>query len=447
MTQADISAAGHHGEAAWPSPLYGWYVVGVLLLASTLSFIDRMILSLMIGPIRNEFGISDTQVSLLIGFAFVIFYSFMGLPLGRIADRGNRRNLIAGGIGVWSLMTAACGMATGFWTLFLARIGVGVGEAALGPSAFSILSDYFPKEKLGRVIAVYSIGIPLGAGIALVAGAYVIQAVSGLPPVDLPILGRVAPWQLTFFAVGLPGLLVALLMFTVREPVRRDLAPDAHAAPFTDVFRFIVRHPRTFTAHFGGLALLSFVMYGQLTWVPSFLERTYGMPITDAGYFYGAIHAVCGAGGLIAGGILVDRMFARGQSDAHLRVVRLCMLLMLPFFVAAPLMPTAELAILLLIPGTFLSAIQGGSASVALRLITPNHLRGQMIALYGFIVTLVGLGLGPTMIAAVTEYGFGHSSQLRYAMSLVPAILLPISMVLISWGLPHFRRSVALAGL
>jgi MFS family permease len=153
--------------------------------------------------------------------------------------------------------------------------------------------------------------------------------------------------------------------------------------------------------------------------------------------------ALCGAGGLIAGGLLVDRMFARGQSDAHLRVVRLCMVLMLPFFVAAPLMPTSQLAILLLIPGTFLSAIQGGSASVALRLITPNHLRGQMIALYGFIVTLVGLGLGPTVIAAVTDYGFGQAADLRYAMALVPAVLLPGAILVLTWGLPHFRHSVA----
>jgi len=232
----------------------------------------------------------------------------------------------------------------------------------------------------------------------------------------------------------------------VREPVRRDVVADAHETPMSEVFRFIARHPRTFFAHFGALTLLSFVMYGQLTWAPSFLERSYGMPIAQAGYYYGAIMALCGAGGLIAGGLLVDRMFARGKTDAHLRVIRVCMITMLPFFVAAPLMPSAELAILLLIPGTFLSATQGGSASVALRLITPNHLRGQMIALYGFVVTLGGLGLGPTVIAMVTEYGFGGPSNLRYAMSLVPAILLPAAILTLTWGLPHFRRSVHIVG-
>ncbi len=446
MTTTHPAIGARPGEAPWPSQAYGWYVVAVLLLASTLSFIDRMILSLLIGPIRADFGISDTQVSLLAGFAFVIFYSFMGLPLGRIADHGHRRNLIAIGIAVWSVMTAACGLATGFWMLFAARIGVGVGEAALGPAAFSILSDYFPKEKLGRVIAIYAIGIPLGSGIALVAGAYVVELVSGMPPVDLPLIGTIAPWQLTFIIVGLPGLLVALLMFTVREPVRRDVAADAQKAPVSEVFRFIAAHPRTFLAHFGALTLLSFVMYGQLTWAPSFLERSYGMPIAQAGYYYGAIMALCGAGGLVAGGLFVDRMYAKGKTDAHLRVIRLCMISMLPFFVAAPLMPTAELALLLLIPGTFLSATQGGSASVALRLITPNHLRGQMIALYGFVVTLGGLGLGPTVIAMVSEYGFGGPQNLRYAMSLVPAILLPAGILVLTWGLPHFRRSVHLAG-
>jgi MFS family permease len=216
-------------RGASPSPAYAWFVVGVLLLAYTLSFIDRMILSLLVGPIRADLGISDTQMSLLMGFAFAIFYSLLGVPLGWLADRGNRKALIVGGVAAWSLMTAVCGLARGYGGLFLARIGVGVGEATLSPAAYSMLGDYFPRERLGRAMAVYSIGVPLGSGVALVAGAFVVRFVTEGAPVPLPLLGALEPWRLAFLIVGLPGLLVAaLIALAIREPARRG--PGAAAA-------------------------------------------------------------------------------------------------------------------------------------------------------------------------------------------------------------------------
>lgn len=175
-----------------PSGAYAWYVVAVLLLAYTLSFIDRMILSLLVGPIRADLGISDTQMSLLMGFAFAIFYSVLGIPLGWLADRGSRRGLMVAGVAAWSVMTAICGLTRSYVGLFLARIGVGVGEATLSPAAYSLLGDYFPREKLGRAMAVYSIGVPLGSGIALVAGALVVRFVTEGPPMVLPCW---APWS------------------------------------------------------------------------------------------------------------------------------------------------------------------------------------------------------------------------------------------------------------
>ena len=208
-------------EQPWPKPAYAWWVVAVLLLAYTVSFVDRTILSLLIPSIRQALNISDTQVSLLVGFSFAIFYTLLGLPLGLAADRGNRRRLIVAGISIWSVFTAACGLASTFATLFLARIGVGVGEASLSPSAYSLLGDYFPKEKLGRAMAVYSIGVPLGSGVALILSGLVIKAIEAWPAPTLPGFGVLEPWRLTFLFVGLPGLLVALLMLTVKEPVRR----------------------------------------------------------------------------------------------------------------------------------------------------------------------------------------------------------------------------------
>ncbi|MGH9937465.1 MAG: MFS transporter, partial [Blastocatellia bacterium] len=202
---------------------YAWYVVFVLMVCLTLSFIDRQILSLLVGPIKRDLGISDTRIGLLQGLAFALFYTLMGLPVGWLVDRYSRRTIIAAGVFFWSLMTALCAVAGNFWSLFAARLGVGVGEATLGPAAMSLTSDYFPKEKLGGALSVYAMGIFIGSGLALIVGGTVVSAVAGMPAVTLPIIGEIASWRLTFLIVGAPGLLVGLLVYTVREPLRRDL--------------------------------------------------------------------------------------------------------------------------------------------------------------------------------------------------------------------------------
>ena len=211
-------------QPAWANPLYAWFVVLVLTIAYTCSFIDRQILTLLIEPIRRDLHITDTQVSLLGGLAFSILYTTLGIPIARLADQTHRRNLMAAGLAFWSIMTATCGLARSFWGLFAARIGVGVGEAALSPAAFSLLADYFPPQRLARAISVYSMGLYFGAGLALMIGGSVVKAVSSAPVHELPIIGEVFPWQMTFFAVGLLGLPALLLMFTIREPVRRGVA-------------------------------------------------------------------------------------------------------------------------------------------------------------------------------------------------------------------------------
>jgi MFS family permease len=222
------NTAEHKGASAadspWPKPLYSWYVVGVLMLAYTNSFIDRQILSLLIEPIRRDLQITDTQVSLLAGLAFTIFYTLMGVPIARLADQKNRRTIIAIGIASWSVMTASCGLARNFWHMFLARVGVGVGEATLSPAAMSMISDYFPVGKLARAISIYSMGVYFGAGLALIIGGMVVKLVIEAGNVVLPVVGEVFPWQMTFFFVGLLGIPIFLLMLTIREPVRRGIA-------------------------------------------------------------------------------------------------------------------------------------------------------------------------------------------------------------------------------
>jgi MFS family permease len=426
-----------------PSPAYAWYVVAVLLLAYTLSFIDRMILSLLVGPIRADLGISDTQMSLLMGLAFAIFYSALGIPLGWFADRHARRGLIVAGITAWSLMTAGCAFARGYVGLFLARVGVGVGEATLSPGAYSMLGDYFGREKLGRAMAVYSIGVPLGSGIALMAGSVVVKLVTEAPPVALPVIGALAPWRLTFLCIGLPGLLVALLVaLTVREPARLGDAGDARRGDFT---RFLRAHPAAIACHFGGMSLVALVMYGAMAWIPQFLHRTYGMPVPQAGLWFGVATAVCGAGGLMLGGWMADRLYRRGFKDAHLRVIRLNAILLLPLFLGMALAPTASLALALMIAGMLIGTIHGGVAGAALQLITPNRLRARMVALYFLVANLIGLGLGPTAIALVTQVGFGRDDALRYGLAIVTGVALPISALILTAGLRPFARAVEAA--
>jgi MFS family permease len=235
-------------------------------------------------------------------------------------------------------------------------------------------------------------------------------------------------------------------MFTLREPLRRGRALAAPGAkPFGEALRFLVRNRAALAAHFAGLSLLVFVIYGSQLWIPEFFARTHQLSRGDAGLTYGVILAACGAGGLVAGGFLADRFVARGRADGHLRAIIISILLMLPFAVMAPLMPNAQLAFALLIPGTFFSAMHGGVAGAALQLVAPNEMRGQIIALYFFVANLIGLGLGPTAVAALTDYVFADPAKLRYSLALVAAIALPVSVLILIFGLKPFRRSVEAA--
>ncbi len=438
-----LSDGVHHSGS--PSPAYAWYIVALLLVAYTLSFIDRMILSLLVGPIRADLGISDIQMSLLMGFAFAIFYSALGIPLGWLADRRGRSGIIVAGVAAWSVMTASCALARGYSGLFLARIGVGVGEATLSPAAYSLLGDCFPSDKLGRAMAVYSIGVPLGSGLALIAGAFVVKAVSVGPHLLVPLLGELAPWRIIFLWVGLPGLVVAALVaLTVREPARRGAQSQPVRGEF---FAFLRTHPAAIGAHFGGMSLVALVMYGAMAWIPQFLHRTYGMPVPQAGLWFGAATAGCGACGLLLGGWMADRLYRRGFKDAHLRVIRLNAILLLPLFVGMALAPTLAIALGLMILGMLLGTIHGGVAGAALQLITPNRLRARMVALYFLVANLVGLGLGPTLIALVTDLGFHSDADLRYSLAIVTAVVLPISAAILTLGLKPFAAAAEAAEL
>lgn len=437
-------------EQPYPPAPYAWYVVGVLTLVYIFSFIDRTILNLLVTPIRRDLAINDTQMSLLMGTAFALFYTFFGIPLGRMADARNRRGLIAIGFIMWSLFTAACGLARNFWQMMLMRVGVGVGEAALSPAAYSLIYDYFPPNRRATAISVYGTGIYLGGGLALVLGGIVIKLASAQEEWVLPIIGATRPWQIIFFAVGLPGVLFSLLLFTVREPLRRGMRRIKTAGgewknvevPLREVIAYIKANKVTFLCHNIGISLIAVSSYGAKAWIPAFFVRTHHWSSGDIGIRFGAIIAVCGTLGIVSGGRLADYLASRGQREANLRVMSLAPIFALPFSLVFPLIANPYVALTLLVPLIFILAMPYGCAPAAITQMMPAPMRGQAASLYLFANVLIGLGCGPTAIAIVTDYVFHDDAMLRYSLVIVCVAAQAAAAIVLWFGLRPFLRSL-----
>lgn len=431
----------------FPAPRYAWYVVAVLALANTSAFVDRQILGLLVGPIRRDLGVSDTQMGVLYGLAFALFYTLLGIPIARAADRGSRRAIIGIGIAVWSIMTVLCGVARSYDQLLLARFGVGVGEAALAAPALSLLSDYFPADRRATALSVYSLGIYLGAGLAnLVGGALLARVgadVAGAMVV-WPIVGEIRSWQGVFVVVGLPGLLIAALIATVREPKRRETATDDDARGYSlaDIIAYVRANTRTFVCHNLGYSLFALVNFGTAAWLPTHLIRTYGWTAARAGVTLGTLTATVGVVGVVVGGRVADGMLVRGRTDAKLRVGIIAAVANLVCGIAYTLAPTAALSVAALVPYNFFASFAFGAAVAAVQEITPNRMRAQLGALFVSAMTLIGLGFGPTVVGVLTDRVFGDDAALRYSLLIVTVVGLAGAAALLIAGLGAYRRSV-----
>ncbi|TXR37940.1 MFS transporter [Ectopseudomonas mendocina] len=431
----------HNNNNGYPSSARAWVTVVILMVAYVLSFVDRQILNLLVEPIRRDLAINDTQMSLLMGLSFALFYTVCGIPLGRVADTRSRRGLIAVGILFWSAATAACGMAKMYWQFLLCRIGVGVGEAALSPAAYSLIADSFPAERRATAISVYSMGVYLGSGLAFLVGGLVIQFASAQGDVTLPLLGEVRPWQLIFLILGVAGVFFTLLMLAIKEPVRRGAGAGV-AVPLSEVGRYIRANRRTVLLHNFGFAGLAFAGYGSAAWIPTFYIRTYGWDAGQVGIVYGSIVAVFGCLGIVFGGRLADWMAKRGRSDANMRVGLFSALGALPMVVLFPLMDTAFWASVLMAPTVFFLSMPFGVAPAAIQEIMPNSMRGQASAIYLFVITLIGLGIGPTAVALVTDFVFADDAALRYSLLIVTTLAVLMSIILLAKSLKPYRESV-----
>lgn len=427
--------------APYPSSTRAWVTVAILMIAYVISFIDRQILNLLVGPIRRDLQISDTQMSYLLGLSFALFYTICGIPLGRLADSKSRKGIIAFGIVLWSLMTAGCGMARHYFTFLFFRMGVGVGEATLSPSAYSLIADSFEKEKRATAISVYSMGIYLGSGLALLLGGLIIRFASAQGDLVLPVLGEVRPWQLIFFILGPAGLVFSLAVLAIREPVRKGIGAGIEV-PIKQVAAYLRSNRATVLHHNVGFALMSFTAYGALAWVPSFFIRTYGWTAAHTGIVYGTITLIFGASGVVFGGRLADFLARRGYADATMRVGLVGAIVAVPFSIVYPLANTPEMAAALMSPAIFCLAMPFGVAPAAIQEIMPNSMRGQASALYLFTINLIGLGLGPTAVALVTDYVFHDDKSLRYSLLIVSIGAEAGAILLLSTGLKHYRGSL-----
>ena len=431
---------------------YQWYVVVICMVAYILSFVDRQILSLMIEPIKQDLMLTDTQFSLLQGLAFSLFYAFMGIPIAALADKKSRIKIISIGIAFWSLATAACGLSKNFIQMFIARLSVGAGEAALSPAFYSIVTDLFPKEKLGRALGLYAIGAFIGSGLAFLIGGYVISLLKNVDMVVLPVIGQLKTWQLTFFIVGLPGVLLALVMIlTVKEPKRKGLKLDQNGqviqASFKNSIAFIKTHKKTFFCHFIGFSFYTMMLYSLLGWAPAFYMRHFGLDASQTGYILGSIILIANTAGALFCGWLIDYFSKKGYSDAAIRAGMIgCAALVLPSVLFTQV-DNMYLSFGLIFIAMFFSTFPIPASAAATQMLTPNQLRAQVSAKFLLISNLIALGVGTTAVALLTDKYFENTLMVGNSISIVNAIAGIIGVFLLFKGCKYYRESILLEKL
>jgi MFS family permease len=446
-------AAGGDSAAAYPTSFAAWYSVAVLMLMYIFSFIDRTTISLIVEPMKRDLQISDTQIGMLQGLAFALLYTFLGLPIARLSDRHNRKAIIAAGVFVWSIMATLCGLARTALQLFIARIGVGVGEAALSPAAYSMITDSFPRSKLGSAFGVYNIGITIGAGVAFLVGGIVVAAVSHAgASYTLPVFGEVRAWQMVFIATGAPGILLPLLLLTFREPARRGLlrvpaggnAPAASARPpLKEVLAYIWLNRKFYCLYFLALALLAMAGYCVAAWLPTAIVRAYGVSAGQIGKVLGVSTILSNSLGMLLAGFYCDRLTRRGRQDAPIIVALIAAVGIASFGCLPTLMPNVTwVYVAIFVAGLTFNAYNG-VGPMAVNQVTPNQYRASVSAVYLFVVNALGLGIGPTLVPLLNDHVFHDPSKIRYSLIIVVFLAAVGAAILLALVRPVYRQKLA----
>ncbi len=426
---------------------YAWYVVFLCMLAYIFSYIDRQILVLMIEPIKADLSLTDTQFSLLHGLAFSLFYAVMGLPIAYLADRFSRPTIISIGIVFWSIATAACGLSKNFIHLFLCRMGVGVGEAALSPAAYSMFSDLFSKKKLGRAVGIYSIGSFVGGGLAFLVGGYVISLLKDATAIQVPLLGMLKTWQVAFIIVGLPGVIIGLLFFlTVRDPARKGQSLDEYGqvkkVSFKDTFKFLSKYRKTFSCHYMGFTFYAMALFCLTSWTPAFFMRKFGLTPVETGYMLGTILLIANTTGVFFAGWLTDYFTGKGRKDAAMYTGYIGAVGMLLPIIAFTQVSELWMAVVLLIPAMFFASFPMPTSTAAMQILSPNQLRAQISALFLLISSLIGLGIGTTLVALINDKIFMNPAMIGTSLSIVGGVATILTIILLKKGCKYFCVSM-----
>ena len=424
----------------YPRRSYAWTVVAILIATAVLSYTDRQVLSLLVDPIRADMGISDTQISLLLGTAFAVIYGIAGIPLGFLADRISRRNLIFAGVSVWSLGTIACGFSHNFGEIFASRIVVGLGEAALSPAAISLISDYFPPSRRGTAVGFFLSGIAMGSGVAILIGGGVLHTIE-LGALAATPLASFAPWRMVLLVIGGPGLLWALAILLIREPLRQT-AEGESAACVADRQTWRATPWARVVPIYVVLAAASFVDNAVGAWAPTLLIRDFGKDPAQIGVELGVLLTVGFGGGVLIGGALADRAGARGGWPRKLRVCLISGLLILP---ASLLMNSPTFALVLAgVPLYFaLSGIVTAVGFSAILDVVPNRSRGLAMSMSFFLNVALGAGLGPTAVAVAGAHVFSAKAGLGPPLALTVAAGYLVALAAVAVALSSFRTRSA----
>ncbi|MEG3168045.1 MFS transporter [Sphingomonas sp. LB3N6] len=427
----------------WSRPDNARCVLLVLTLANALAFVDRQGLAPFVEPIKADLGVSDTAISLLYGMSFTLIYVTVGVPVGRFADRANRRNVIAGSIVVWSLAIAACGLTRSFAGLFAARLCIGAGEAGLNPAAYSMLADCFPRERLAAAIGVYQTGIYLGGAAALLGGGFNAGMLPAGVPIMLPLGGKVKGWHIVVLALGAPELALSALLFALREPVRRGAPRTDAVVPLSTFFAHVVQRREAYVGI--GLAFALKILVGNSTgaWIMTPFVRKFGWTTAEIGARYGLTVFVCGSGGALAGGVFASWLERRGLSRGNLVAALIGFVALLPLTIGFPLVPTAWPALAMIGAMNFFAGFNFGGGLATLQNMTPNRMRALLAASYMVFANVVGAALGPTVVALVTDYGFGDPQRLPDAIAITCAVASPLAVLCLligMRGLAHVQR-------
>lgn len=428
-------------QLPWPKRAQAWYAVAILSAVLMLGTTETQIITFLIRPIKRDFGLTDLQMSVLIGAAPSIFYACVGFPLARLVDSMRRNTLLSVALGIGGLATSLAGLTQHFWQFAVCRMAVGGGSAISSPGTYSLIADFFPRERLTRAIAVLAMGLVVARAFAPIIGAALVGLAATWGVVHLSGL-VIREWQTVVLITGSLGILASLLMLTIREPPRRGGIGVGQRLPIREVFRYIWRHRSLYLPQFFALAFFQAESIGIDLWRIEFLRRTYGWTPQFSGTVLGTTGLVSSLLGLALGTRLTE-LFTRRHDDANLRTVRYCYLVAPLFAATAPLMPSPWLSIACSSITGMLGMACVAPQNAALQSVTPNEMRGQITAIFYFVMAVVGTGMGPSLMAFITDVIIGDENKIRYAMSICAAVMTPLAAACIWKGLKPYGRAIA----